>query len=355
MGGRHLVRTAAIVGGAIVWPAMLAAQQPAKSPAVLRPGAAAVHGFSVVLLLGDLQGGTTADNVPTAARKALVDMKDFLPYKSYRLLDTAWILGSIETRATVRLRGSDNQEYELRLTSDPTLASRAVAQAQALKMLFQLSDAGVDAGAAVPYAELIARNRQSEQRRAQIKEIEARIASLDRELQTAERRVEDLADQPDRQKEWQLSIERRREEHVELAKQLAAASERLNKLTLQTEQIGTGARVPPDLDVRRVQLADLESRRKALDDNLQSLRSRYNSGHPQVVQLQAELDRLSAQLAAAREGARPSSGPGRRIIDTSFGMDVGETVVVGTSRLGGGDRAIIALLTAVARTGSTAR
>jgi len=42
-------------------------------------------------------------------------------------------------------------------------------------------------------------------------------------------------------------------------------------------------------------------------------------------------------------------GAGRRIIDTTFSMDVGETVVVGTSRLGGGDRAIIALLTAVAR------
>jgi hypothetical protein len=303
----------------------------------------------VVLLLGDLQGGTTADNVPTAARKALVDMKDFLPYKSYRLLDTAWILGSIETRATVRLRGSDNQEYELRLTSDPMVASRALVQTQGLKMLFQLSDAGVDGGAAVPYAELIARNRQSEQRRAQIKEIEARIASLDRELQTAEKRVDDLVDQPDRQREWQLSIEKRREEHLELAKQLAAASERLNKLTFQAEQIGTAARVQPDPDVRKVQLADLEARRKMVDDNLQSWRSRYNSGHPQVVQLQSELDRLSAQIAAAREGARPSSASGRRIIDTSFGMDVGETVVVGTSRLGGGDRAIIALLTAVAR------
>ena len=39
----------------------------------------------------------------------------------------------------------------------------------------------------------------------------------------------------------------------------------------------------------------------------------------------------------------------RKLIDTSFNMDIGETVVVGTSRLGGGDRAIIALLTAVAR------
>jgi len=103
------------------------------------------------------------------------------------------------------------------------------------------------------------------------------------------------------------------------------------------------------VESRKAQVGDLEARRRTLEDNLQSLKSHYNSTHPQVVQLAAELERLSAQLAAARDGARQSSAGGRRIIDTSFSMDVGETVVVGTSRLGGGDRAIIALLTAVAR------
>jgi hypothetical protein len=43
----------------------------------------------------------------------------------------------------------------------------------------------------------------------------------------------------------------------------------------------------------------------------------------------------------------------RSIIDTSFTMDVGETVVVGTSRLAGGDKALIALLTAVPRTAAS--
>ena len=37
----------------------------------------------------------------------------------------------------------------------------------------------------------------------------------------------------------------------------------------------------------------------------------------------------------------------RALIDTNFTMDIGETVVVGTSRLQG-DKALIALLTAVA-------
>jgi hypothetical protein len=43
------------------------------------------------------------------------------------------------------------------------------------------------------------------------------------------------------------------------------------------------------------------------------------------------------------------------VIDTTFSMDIGETVVVGTSRMRGGDKALIALLTAVPRGGATAR
>jgi hypothetical protein len=45
---------------------------------------------------------------------------------------------------------------------------------------------------------------------------------------------------------------------------------------------------------------------------------------------------------------------GRAIIDTSFTMDIGETVVVGTSRLKG-DKALIALLTAVPSSKTTTR
>jgi hypothetical protein len=42
------------------------------------------RGFSVVLVLGDTQGATGAESAspPTAVRKALTDVKDFLPYKA---------------------------------------------------------------------------------------------------------------------------------------------------------------------------------------------------------------------------------------------------------------------------------
>ena len=81
------------------------------------------RGFNVVLLLGDMQDASGQDTIPNAARKALADMKDFLPYKGYRLLDTQWVLASTSGPAITRLRGVDDQEYELELRASPAFAS----------------------------------------------------------------------------------------------------------------------------------------------------------------------------------------------------------------------------------------
>jgi hypothetical protein len=59
-----------------------------------------------------------------------------------------------------------------------------------------------------------------------------------------------------------------------------------------------------------------------------------------VTQLRREEEGLQAKLA--RLEARGDSG----VMDSSFTMNAGETVVVGTSRLGG-DKALIAIVTAV--------
>jgi hypothetical protein len=335
----NLVRSAVVVCGAIACPPAVFAQAVKPGSAVPKPGAPTVQGFSVVLLLGDLQGGTTADNVPPAARKALVDMKDFLPYKSYRLLDTAWTLASNSgVRSTMRLRGLDNQEFELNLGGVSAPASGAPAR---LSLSFALSEGASD-GVSPAYLEVTSRNRSSEQAARQaLAELEARLANFDRENERAEKQLEGLPDADRRD-----AMGRRQEARLALTRQLALARERLK--ASQTEQALVAGRGPQEVEARKVQTADLEARRKVLEANLQSLSGRYNPAHPQVVQLQAELDRLSAQLSSSRDGGRPW-GLGRRIIDTTFSMDVGETVVVGTSRLGGGDKAIIALLTAVAR------
>jgi hypothetical protein len=61
--------------------------------------------------------------------------------------------------------------------------------------------------------------------------------------------------------------------------------------------------------------------------------------------LNSQLAELRRQIETAENGLAISRG--RNVIDTSFIMDIGETVVVGTSRIRGGDKALIALLTAV--------
>ena len=70
-----------------------------------------------------------------------------------------------------------------------------------------------------------------------------------------------------------------------------------------------------------------------------------------AVQLKREAESLQAKLM--RLDATTEAGIDSGVMDSSFTMDVGETVVVGTSRLGG-DKALIAIVTAVKK-GGTAR
>lgn len=200
----------------------------------------AAQGFSVVLVLADLTATNAQDDVPPAARRALADMKDFLPYKSYKLLDAAWLLG--QGQQTIRLRGPEEQDYELRLVT-PGWASGS----GRLSVQFQLREAqGQEAAAA------------EEALHAKMSE----AGEMDR-LSVALREA--------REKRDQAKVR-------ELEKELA---------TMRDARTRTAVRS-----------------RKALASN-------------------------------------------RPIIDTSFTMDVGETVVVGTSRLKENDGALIALLTAV--------
>ena len=71
-----------------------------------------LRGFSVVLVEGDLRGANATEGLPAAATKALADVKDFLPYKGYRLLDTQWTLG--HGKQAIRLRASVDQELRSR-------------------------------------------------------------------------------------------------------------------------------------------------------------------------------------------------------------------------------------------------
>jgi hypothetical protein len=276
----RMSRTIAIVSAGVVCATVASAQEPAavvawQSPAAAaqagKPGVAVTtpkpgtwpgattYGFSVVLVLGDMQGGTTAETVPAAARKALADMKDFLPYKSYRLLDSAWVLGS--GSVSTRLRGLDDQEYNLNLSGG---SSRE--DPKTLRISFQLRD------------------------------------------------------------------------------------------TFQSDDIGTAKFAPgaePAAVARaRKRVTSVELRAK-LEQQIHDLTLSRGANHPEVLKAKAELDQLNRQLAelGGKGGAmlKESRAAACCIISTGFTMEIGETVVVGTSRLRGGDKALIALLTAVPR------
>jgi hypothetical protein len=216
---------------------------------------AALKGFGVVLLLGDMQPGGDADSVPFAAKKALSDMRDFLPYKSYQVLDVQWTR-CCGSPTTSRLRGADDQEYELQVRSSNSSDGRLFVQ-------FLLREPGA------LVAELAGLT-------------DARAAEVHRELFTLEREMSDLKLQKEK----------------------------------MAQLIPVGGASESDMNRISAQLALVTKR---------------------ISELRKSIDSPSARRAA------------RIVIDTSFTMDVGETVVVGTSRLKGGSKALIAILTAAPR------
>jgi hypothetical protein len=74
-----------------------------------------LRGFTVTLALGVIEGGRATGTFTPSATKALADLKDFLPYKSYRLLDTVWMIGLNGPHQF--LRGTDGQKHELAMQS----------------------------------------------------------------------------------------------------------------------------------------------------------------------------------------------------------------------------------------------
>jgi hypothetical protein len=256
-----------------VWamPAALAARQqasgqrPSAQPMAPRQSQPAPLGFSVVLVVGDLQAGGGEDDVPPAARRALSDMKDFLPYKSYKLVDAAWIIGT--NRAASRLKGPDDREYELEIVSSGALRSNQLTQAGAnenrISVGFSLRDAG----------------------------------------------------------------------------------------SARSEDGGEGA-------ASEAEGAQLRAQLGALRDRLRDVRTRNTPDHPSVRAIEEQIRELEGRMSAVRttsEQRRVQSNAraaGRSVINTSFAMDIGETVVVGTSRMSGNSKALIALLTAVPQKGT---
>lgn len=230
-----------------------------------------IHGFSVVLVVGDMQGtATTNDTVPGAAKKALADMRDFLPYKSYRLLDAEWVLccgGGSFAGVSGRVRGPEEQDYSYSVNTAGVSDSKITIHFSMREAPAPVAASAGPSGAPAEFSDT-ARAEYSRQLYEAAKERDAAM----RQAQTLKPRV----DAGTASKEDLLAAQMRAER----------ASERTGEIRRMVDQL------------------------------------------------------------------RPATGRGgfssRSIMDSTFSIAVGETVVIGTSRLKG-DKALIALLTAAAK------
>jgi hypothetical protein len=197
------------------------------------------NGFSVVLLLGETQGAAAGDGLPPAPglRKALADVKDFLPYRNYKTLDTQWLRSG-----STRMKGPDDQEYDVEVGDvDQIIPNPLRPKDGVIKVAFKLQEVGAAMNASEEYG-------------------------------------------------------------------------------------------------RSVQITDMQNQ-------IASLRSRMaeNTGAaPGLQEMKGRISQLEKQIRLAKA---------RKLIDSQFEMEPGETVVVGTSKIGGGDKGLVVLLTAVAAGG----
>jgi hypothetical protein len=244
-------------------------QQPAR-PMPMQPRSELMNnlqGFNIVLLVGESQSsGPSIEDVPAAARKALADMKEFLPFKSYRVLDSQWTSCCSNPGGSFisgRLQGvtAAYSGNEMRLVARPysfRLGARADAR---LSITFSLTGDSTSG-----------RVEQPATNSARMVELERRLTELRKEQDT-------------------------------------------------------------------------------IDDEILRKTRELKSNHPEVLTLEAQKVRVHQRLRetmnqlAGERAHTDVDRSNRALIDNSFTMDVGETVVVGTSRLGG-DKALIAIVTA---------
>ena len=260
-------------------PPQIAVQQPAgRTPSAGRDTTMSqLQGFNIVLLVGESQSsGASIEDVPATARKALNDMRDFLPFKHYRVLDSQWTSCCADSgRNTIagRVQG--------------VMAAAGSSQGGAdVRLLPRTYNFVLQVGPAIS----------------------------------------------------RLSV------FFSLQPEGASRSGQTATLSVAREQ---------ELEKR---LFDLRRELDQLEDEIPRRVKERNGNHPEIQTLQAQQRRVQQRIAETVNEISSAKAHGdtdraaRSLIDSNFTMDVGETVVVGTSRLGG-DKALIAIVTAARKTG----
>jgi hypothetical protein len=233
-----------------------------------------IHGFSIVLVVGDMQGTVGAnDTVPGAAKKALADMREFLPYKNYRLLDAEWMLccgGGSFGGVSGRVRGPEEQDYSYSLTTNGVSDSK-------ITVHFSMREApAAPAVAAAGPASPFAAAAMSDTARA------------------------------------------------DYSRQLYEATKERDEAVRQVQNL------KPKVEAGLVPKED------------------YQAAEQRYERATERWQELRKMLGGQRSETSRGSIGNRSIMDSTFSIAVGETVVIGTSRLKG-EKALIALLTAAGK------
>jgi hypothetical protein len=71
--------------------------------------------LQILLLSATMKAGASTSEIPENAQKALADIKKFLPFKSYQLVDAAWMSVTEDQGAQGRLGGAGGAAYQVKL------------------------------------------------------------------------------------------------------------------------------------------------------------------------------------------------------------------------------------------------
>jgi hypothetical protein len=71
--------------------------------------------FQLLLLAASTHKGAGEPDVPASAQKALADLRGFLPYKDYKLLDSTWLRATQDRPTEGRVVGRGDQGYDVKL------------------------------------------------------------------------------------------------------------------------------------------------------------------------------------------------------------------------------------------------
>ncbi|HSS47420.1 MAG TPA: hypothetical protein VLX28_00605 [Thermoanaerobaculia bacterium] len=101
--------------------------------------------FQLLLLAASTQKAAGEPDVPASAQKALADLRGFLPYKSYQLLDSTWLRATQDRPTEGRVVGRQEQSYHVKLRFRVTGNDQMFLDAFALSEEFPVARPASDA------------------------------------------------------------------------------------------------------------------------------------------------------------------------------------------------------------------